>query len=42
MSDLLVIFKECIAMSLDEGEDAKILCRDTGKEETWGNFRMFI
>ena len=42
MSELLVIFREFIAMSLDEGENAKRLCCDTGREQTWVNFRMFI
>ena len=40
-SESLIIFKECIAMWIDKRENAKILCCDTGKEEIWGNFRMF-
>ena len=36
MSVPLVILRECIEMSLDEGENAKILCCYTGKGETWG------
>ena len=39
MSDSLIIFKEHVAMSLDERESAKILRYDTHKEETWGTLR---
>ena len=42
MRDTLVLCRECIAMSVDERENAKILCCDTGKEETWADFRIFI